>query len=225
MSKDERRFYVYAYLRSKDSEHGKKGSPYYIGKGSGWRAFHKNRSSAPPPKDKSHIVFIQESMTEKEAFALEKYCIAIYGRIDLGTGILRNLTSGGEGTSGLTQSEATKRKISESNKKAYASEELRKHVSEIKKGENNPCWGRKGQLSPRWGVAHTDEARLKMSRSREKFLYELIDPDGEVYITSNLREFGDQYGLANTHLYNIVNGKAKQYRGWTGRIVEKFKWT
>jgi len=223
MSKDERRFYVYAYLRSKDSEHGKKGSPYYVGKGTGWRAFHKNRCSAPPPADKSYVVFIQEGMTEKEAFTLEQYCIAMYGRIDLGTGILRNLTNGGEGISGFTQSEATRKRISESNKKAYASEELRKHVSEIKKGENNPSWGMRGELSHRWKIAHTDEAKIKMSRSREKFLYELIDPDGEVYITSNLREFADQYGLANTHLYNIVNGKARQYKGWTGRIVEKLK--
>jgi len=223
MNKDPRRFYVYMYLRSKDSEHGPKLSPYYVGKGTGWRVFHKNRCSAPPPRDKSYIVFVQEGMTEQEAFALEQYCITLYGRIDLGTGILRNLTNGGEGISGFTQSEETRKKISESNRKAYESEELRKHTSEIKKGANNPSWGKKGELSARWGVAHTEETKLKMSRSREKFLYELIDPSREVYMTSNLREFGEQYGLANTHLYGIVNGKAKQYKGWTGRIAERLR--
>jgi len=30
---DTHSFYVYAYLRSNSSEHGAKGTPYYIGKG------------------------------------------------------------------------------------------------------------------------------------------------------------------------------------------------
>jgi hypothetical protein len=221
--KDPNRFYVYLYLRSKDSEHGKRLTPYYVGKGNGWRAFSKNRGIVPVPKDKSYIVFVQEGLNEEQAFLLERYCISLYGRIDRGTGILRNLTDGGEGISGFVQSETTRQKISQSNKKAYASEELRRHTSEIKKGENNPNWGRKGDLSARWGVAHTDATKRKMSRSREKFLYELIDSDGEVYITSNLREFAEQYGLANTHLYDVINGKAKQHKGWTGRIVETLR--
>jgi hypothetical protein len=223
MKKDERRFYVYAFLRSKDSEHGRKGSPYYIGKGTGWRILCKNRHGAPVPKDRSCIVFIQEGLTEQEAFALERYCIALYGRIDLGSGILRNLTDGGEGVSGRIHSETSKQKISASNKRAYESEDLRRRVSESRKGEGNPSWGRKGKASARWGVAHTEAARRKMSRSRERFLYELINSNGEVYITSNLREFADQYGLANTHLYNIINGKAKQYKGWTGCIIERLR--
>jgi hypothetical protein len=33
MTKDPRRFYVYAFLREKDSARGKRMSPYYIGKG------------------------------------------------------------------------------------------------------------------------------------------------------------------------------------------------
>jgi hypothetical protein len=223
MTKDERRFYVYAYLRSRDSEHGKKYSPYYIGKGNGYRMFSGGTRKVKAPQDKSFIVFVQENLTEQEAFALERYCIALYGRIDLGSGILRNLTDGGEGVSGRILSETTKQKISEANKRTYSSEELRQYCSDARKGKNNPSWGRRGELSPRWGLAHGDAAKQKMSRSREKFLYELIDPDGEVYITSNLREFADQYELANTHLYNIVNGKAKQYKGWTARIVETLR--
>lgn len=106
-----RRFYVYAFLRNKSSKVGPKYSPYYIGKGSDRRAFRDTTRVFPKPKDRSYIVFLQEGLTEDEAFNLEKYCIAFYGRIDLGTGILRNLTDGGEGASGVNPSQETRARI------------------------------------------------------------------------------------------------------------------
>jgi len=88
-------YYTYAYLRED-------GSPYYIGKGIGKRIFDKtNRSSCSVPKDKKRIIYLKKKLTEEEAFKHEIYMIAILGRKDLGTGILRNLTDGGEGFSSL----------------------------------------------------------------------------------------------------------------------------
>jgi hypothetical protein len=100
------RFYTYAYLREDRI-------PYYIGKGEGDRAYKKGKGEVNPPKDKSRVIFLKQNLTEEEAFKHEIYMIAVLGRKDLGTGILRNKTNGGEGASGLLHSEETKKIMSE----------------------------------------------------------------------------------------------------------------
>lgn len=88
------------YLRDNDSENGPKGSPYYVGKGSGYRARNKTPQEIKPNSDKSNIRYIKENISEEDAFMWEVFWIAEFGRIDLGTGCLRNKTDGGEGVSG-----------------------------------------------------------------------------------------------------------------------------
>ena len=112
-------YYTYAYLREDRT-------PYYIGKGTGNRIYSKHRR-LKPPKDKSRIIFLKQNLTEEEAFKHEIYMIAVFGRKDLGTGILRNLTDGGEGTSNC----GTPEQRSESVRKANASRtpEQRREIS------------------------------------------------------------------------------------------------
>jgi hypothetical protein len=100
------RFYTYAYLREDKT-------PYYIGKGQKERVYYRNRRGVKPPKDKSRIIFLKQNLNENEAFKHEKYMIAVFGRKDLGTGILHNRTDGGEGVSGFIRDEKHRRKISE----------------------------------------------------------------------------------------------------------------
>lgn len=230
-------FYVYVFLRSMDSVNGLKCSPYYIGKGRGKRVFEKHGRTVPAPKDRSYIAFVEEGLTEAEAFALEIYCIKTYGRVDLGTGILRNRTDGGEGTSGLLVSKETRRKMSElkrgdkhPNWGKTISAEARKRMSRAKQGEKHPNWGKtrcpevcrkisEGQK----GRVQSVKTRQQISVARAFYLYELIDPSGEVYVTENLFGFSKQYGLNNGALSRVVHGNASHHKGWTGRIVERLR--
>jgi len=160
--KDLKRFYTYAYLREDRT-------PYYIGKGQTHRAYYKSKSEyVRPPKDKSRIIFLKQNLTEEESFKHEIYMIAVFGRKDIGTGILHNKTDGGDGASGRIESEELKRKKSEMMKGRFL-------------GENNPMYGKSvsqetikklkerkgGKNNPMYGKSHSEETKRKQSEARK----------------------------------------------------------
>jgi hypothetical protein len=179
--KNPNRFYTYAYLR-------KDRTPYYIGKGEGNRAYYKGKGQVKLPKDKSRIIFLKQNLLEEKAFKHEIYMIAVFGRKDLGTGILRNKTNGGDGASGFIHSEETKRKISEKHKGKILSVEHRKKLSEMKEGKNNPNYGKSlsKETKRKVGQANKNRKWWNDSCGNTKFCVECPE---ESWVLGRGREF------------------------------------
>jgi hypothetical protein len=159
-------YYTYAYLREDKT-------PYYIGKGKGNRAYKKHRKGIGVPKDKSRIIFLKQNLTEEQAFRHEIYMIAVFGRKDLGNGILHNRTDGGEGSSGWVPSEETKRKQSEAHKgnttwlgKTH-SEETKRKMSDTRKGKTHSEETKRKQSEAKKGKTFSEESKRKMSEAQK----------------------------------------------------------
>jgi hypothetical protein len=178
--KKKRRFYVYILRRPDwhDPYYVWKSKPFYVGKGSGGRA-NRHKVEALNYLNGSdvynvfkvniinyllkngldlEIEYYAIDLTEEEAFELEIKLIAFYGRKDNKTGILANMTDGGEGNSGYIYTE-----------------EQRKQMSIRMSGENNPRFGkeiteenRKNLSLSHIGYIPNQETLLKQSEAGRK---------------------------------------------------------
>ena len=197
-------YYIYSYLREDYS-------PYYIGKGSGKRAYTKGPKEVKPPRDKSRVKIIKADLTEEEAFLLEKLYILMFGRVDLGTGILRNKSDGGDGSSGY-----------------IVSPEERKRRSERMKGITRPRWIYDKIAASNTGKKLSEETKAKMSAARKGRTcteehkrkvseakaspHKIIFDDGREIIVKNIMDFCKQSSYKYSGIYNVKLGHRKFYK-------------
>lgn len=139
-------FYVYKYTRED-------GTPYYIGKGKGDRAWKKwSKKDIKPPADQNRIILVAKNLKEHDAFELEKKLILEYGRKDLGTGILHNKTDGGDGSSG------------HKTKGWKWSEEAKAK----RRGSGNPSFGKPTSQQQKETASITHKNRIRSEETRKK---------------------------------------------------------
>jgi hypothetical protein len=179
-------YYTYAYLREDKT-------PWYIGKGKGRRAYQKHDYFSSPSKDK--ILILKNNLTEQEAYKHEIYMINIFGRKDLGTGILCNKTNGGDAPPVFTgHTEESKRKISKS---------------------------LKGRVTR---PPHTKEQRLKFSLKQKELgikpplqakEFSFTSPEGIVYSGTNITNFSREHNLSLNALISLRCYKQYTHKGWT----------
>lgn len=126
----ERRFYVYAYVRAD-------GTPYYIGKGTGNRAWrHRKADRVPSPKDHGRIRILLDDLLACEALEAEKDFISLIGREKDG-GCLINWTAGGDGL--VDPSDETLEKLRSWERTSEVKKAIRDGKTRHHKGDAERC--------------------------------------------------------------------------------------
>lgn len=169
-------YYIYAYLRID-------GSPYYIGKGKGKRAWSNHTGVSVPSYDR--ITIMENNLTEIGALALERFYIRWYGRKDNHTGILRNLTDGGEGASGCV-----------SGKGIIKDDKWRKSLSLSLSGKSK-------------SKEHAAKCRLHGAKT-----YIILDPEGNRSEVFCLKDYAKENNMRYSYLARVAFGDRKQYKGY-----------
>lgn len=212
--------YIYRHRRLDTNE------IFYVGKGSiypahksskSWkkkysRAFNKKSRSTwwnnITTKTDYSVEIVAKNLVEEEAFELEEFLITLCGRKDLNTGILVNMTSGGEGTSGIIRSADFIEKI-----KIRNSGDKNRWYKCLK--EEHPMFGRVGELNSFFGKKHSQESLNKMRGERESIRGEnhpktsiLLNTETGIFYFSIL-EASNSCNIKYSSLRSYLSGKNK----------------
>ena len=175
---------VYEHLRNDTNE------VFYVGIGkTEKRAFDKNRRTQYWKRIVEKVGYsvniIHKDIDYEEAKNIEILLIEKYGRKDLGTGNLVNMTDGGDGCLGVIVSEETRQKLAKLATGRTFSEETRQKMSKERIGEKNSFFGkthseeakqkigelakeRIGEKNSFFGKTHSEEAKQKIGNSSKE---------------------------------------------------------
>ena len=111
---------------------------FYIGYGNLDRPYSKKNRNKHwlniTNKTEYEVQILKSNLSIQDAKELEIILVDYYGRQNLGTGILVNLTDGGDGCDGLKHSDETKKKISEKLTGITISDDRKRQISKRLKG-------------------------------------------------------------------------------------------
>ena len=197
--------YVYRHIRLDKNE------PFYIGIGSDDRYYranakaHRNKVWKGIIKRTDYKVQILiDGISYEEAKEKEIEFIKLYGRINLKTGTLCNLTDGGDGTIGQVFTQEHREKISKANKGRKLSDEHRKNLRES--GRN---WGLTKEQREHLSKITTGRKKNKEKCSRglsHGTAKIVLDIDNGVYYTSIL-ELSKVLGVCYASLTQKLKSK------------------
>jgi group I intron endonuclease len=213
--------------------------PFYIGVGSGrragyihgrneiWNSIHKEL------KGNFKFDIILDDISIEYALQKEKEFISMYGRIDLKSGTLANMTAGGLGTSELSPISKTKIIISNTGKKRTEevklkmgllrkgrthTEESKNKISKSQLGEKNHMFGK---VFSEIQIQAIRERVLESKNPNYKGKIIMLDKDTKAFIRifSSLSECRDFLGLDSRNnlsmIYACISGKRKHYMGYS----------
>jgi hypothetical protein len=133
----ENKFYVYAHYIPGEPQ------PFYVGRGCNKRAYRLDGRSkwwkSIVKKYGYEVKILYEKLSNSMANEIEKQLIAEYGRRDIGTGCLVNLTDGGNGMVGLVVTDEHRKNNSEALKALGDNHPSRQESQRLRMKENNPA--------------------------------------------------------------------------------------
>ena len=207
-------WYVYRHLRLDKNE------PFYIGIGCKkdfQRAYETSDEKRNAiwikifNKNQIEVEILFENLTKEEASIKEQEFIKIYGRIDLKTGTLCNMTDGGDGILNYQHTNETKellRKLKTGTKltqkhieilkqsntgRKHAHEELCKmSISQL--GEKNHMWGKNGT-----SVSNSKLSSESVIWIRTNFI------KGD--LSFGYRAIAKKYNVSKTTIMDVIKGK------------------
>lgn len=176
--------YVYRHIRAD------KNQPFYIGVGltdNGYQRAHQKSKTKRSEywhniaKNGYEVEILLDGLTVEQAFQKEIEFIALYGRADNGTGILCNLTDGGEfpspryGDDHHMKRPEHRAKMSKARMGVVFSAETRKKLSDAAKSRGAVPPPKKGTVRPRTAVEKMITTRLSGGKGRKKLYQKTRD--------------------------------------------------
>ena len=187
---------AYVYLHKKDN-----GSIFYVGKGTGYRAWHfTNRNAYWKRVRKKYgvnVVIFKDDMTDEDALNLEVELISVIGKKNL-----TNFTDGGDGTSGYKHSEETIRKMSKSHKGKESWAKGVKFSEEHKGKMSLAAKGKKKSLAHRKALSEAVKGNCSAG-------HRLLDTTTNIEYQS-LLNYCTKHNLNVTTVWSHLNGKTKK---------------